>query len=84
MDEHGVALQNARIQQEERHINRRLRDEQDAAYQAALQADQVGLSFHSAFSSISFMILHKYIYYVVLLICNIDLRTLIVELFHEP
>ncbi|MCO5557003.1 hypothetical protein L7F22_010558 [Adiantum nelumboides] len=40
LEEQGASLMAARIEEEERQLNRRLRDEQDAAYQAALQADQ--------------------------------------------
>eukprot|EP00250_Pteridium_aquilinum_P008353 c17879_g1_i1 orf=423-1907(+) len=40
LEEQGASLVAARIEEEERQLNRRLRDEQDAAYQAALQADQ--------------------------------------------
>ncbi|KAH8941562.1 hypothetical protein BDL97_14G048300 [Sphagnum fallax] len=40
VEEQGVALVAARVEEEERQLNRRLREEQDAAYQAALQADQ--------------------------------------------
>ncbi len=45
VEEQGVALVAARVEEEERQLNRRLREEQDAAYQAALQADQVALQF---------------------------------------
>lgn len=47
VEEQGVALVAARVEEEERQLNRRLREEQDAAYQAALQADQVALQFCS-------------------------------------
>jgi hypothetical protein len=47
VQEQGVALVAARVEEEERQLNRRLREEQDAAYQAALQADQIALQFCS-------------------------------------
>ncbi len=47
VEEQGVALVAARVEEEERQLNRRLREEQDAAYQAALQADQVAVQFCS-------------------------------------
>lgn len=40
LEEQGASLVAARMEEEERQLNRRLRDEQDAAYRAALQADQ--------------------------------------------
>lgn len=40
VEEQGAALVAARIEEEERQLNRRLREEQDVAYQAALQADR--------------------------------------------
>ncbi|KAL3702131.1 hypothetical protein R1sor_020153 [Riccia sorocarpa] len=40
VEEQGAVLVAARVEEEERQLNRRLREEQDAAYQAALQADQ--------------------------------------------
>lgn len=41
VEEQGAVLVASRVEEEERQINRRLREEQDAAFQAALQADQV-------------------------------------------
>lgn len=41
VEEQGSVLVASRVEEEERQLNRRLREEQDAAYQAALQADQV-------------------------------------------
>lgn len=40
VEEQGSVLVASRVEEEERQLNRRLREEQDAAYQAALQADQ--------------------------------------------
>eukprot|EP00252_Welwitschia_mirabilis_P025066 TRINITY_DN7693_c0_g2_i1.p1 TRINITY_DN7693_c0_g2~~TRINITY_DN7693_c0_g2_i1.p1 ORF type:complete len:495 (+),score=96.03 TRINITY_DN7693_c0_g2_i1:330-1814(+) len=40
IEESGATLVAARIEEEERRHNRRLREEQDAAYQAALEADR--------------------------------------------
>lgn len=45
VEEQGAVLVASRVEEEERQLNRRLREEQDAAYQAALQADQVCYSF---------------------------------------
>lgn len=41
VEEQGSVLVASRVEEEERQLNRRLREEQDAAYQAGLQADQV-------------------------------------------
>lgn len=41
VEEQGAVLVASRVEEEERQLTRRLREEQDAAYQAALQADQV-------------------------------------------
>jgi FAS-associated factor 2 len=41
VDEQGSVLVASRVEEEERQLNRRLREEQDVAYQAALRADQV-------------------------------------------
>lgn len=41
VEECAPTLVSARIEAEERRNNQRLRDEQDAAYRAALEADQV-------------------------------------------
>lgn len=41
VEEQGEYLLQSRVEEEERQVNRRLREEQDAAYQAALQQDQV-------------------------------------------
>jgi FAS-associated factor 2 len=41
VEEQGAVLVASRVEEEERQTNRRLREEQDAAFQAALQADQV-------------------------------------------
>ena len=41
VEEQGAVLVASRVEEEERQLNRRLREEQDAAYQVALQADQV-------------------------------------------
>lgn len=41
LEESAPVLVSARIEAEERRNNMRLREEQDAAYQAALEADQV-------------------------------------------
>jgi FAS-associated factor 2 len=43
VEECAPSLVAARIEAEERRNNQRLRDEQDAAYRAALEADQVFL-----------------------------------------
>ncbi|KAG0566620.1 hypothetical protein M758_7G066100 [Ceratodon purpureus] len=40
VEEQGSVLVASRVEEEERQLNRRLREEQDAAYQAGLQADQ--------------------------------------------
>ena len=42
LEESAPALVPARLDAEERRNNMRLREEQDAAYRAALEADQVG------------------------------------------
>lgn len=44
VEEQGAALVALRVEEEERQLNRRLREEQDAAYEAALQEDQVNSS----------------------------------------
>lgn len=41
VEEQGAVLVASRVEEEERQLNRRLREEQDAAFQAGLQADQV-------------------------------------------
>lgn len=41
VEEQGAVLVASRVEEEERQMNRRLREEQDAAFRAALQADQV-------------------------------------------
>lgn len=41
VEEQGSVLVASRVEEEERQLNRRLREEQDAAFQVALQADQV-------------------------------------------
>lgn len=47
MEEQGLAFGSARAKEEEkRRANQRLREEQDAAYFAALHIDQVHLSTH--------------------------------------
>lgn len=43
VEEHSPSLIAARLEAEERRNNQRLREEQDAAYRAALEADQVCL-----------------------------------------
>lgn len=44
LEETSPVLVSARVEAEERRNNMRLREEQDAAYRAALEADQVKLS----------------------------------------
>lgn len=61
LEESSPVLVSARLEAEERRTNIRLREEQDAAYQAALEADQVCVLFfhlpipaHHSFFSIAF------------------------------
>ena len=49
LEESSPVLVSARLEAEERRNNTRLREEQDAAYQAALEADQVCNSFNLGF-----------------------------------
>lgn len=56
LEESAPVLVAARLDAEERRNNMRLREEQDAAYQAALEADQVGCFFNlSCFSNVYFI-----------------------------
>lgn len=45
VEDSSPTLVTARVEAEERRTNLRLREEQDAAYRAALEADQVNLPF---------------------------------------
>lgn len=49
LEESAPTLVSARLDAEERRTNVRLREEQDAAYRAALEADQVCYSFDLLF-----------------------------------
>lgn len=50
LEESAPVLVSARLEAEERRSNMRLREEQDAAYRAALEADQVCYTFNLVFS----------------------------------
>ena len=49
LEESAPVLVSARLEAEERRSNMRLREEQDAAYRAALEADQVCYTFNLFF-----------------------------------
>jgi len=61
LEESAPVLVAARLEAEERTTNMRLREEQDAAYRAALEADQVCLSFF-------FLFLLEHLVYIMLVL----------------
>jgi hypothetical protein len=62
LEESAPVLVAARLEAEERTTNLRLREEQDAAYRAALEADQVCLSFFF------FLFLLEHLVYIMLVL----------------
>jgi hypothetical protein len=61
LEESAPVLVAARLEAEERTTNMRLREEQDAAYRAALEADQVCLCFF-------FLFLLEHLVYIMLVL----------------